>query len=106
MNERNLLIIKELKDMLLKKFNFISEVILFGSQASGKAPEGSDYDILIIVSHDISWRQQREIVDEIYLIDLKYNILTDVKIISEPELNMLRGKQPFIQSALKEGIAA
>lgn len=57
MNERNLLIIKELKGMLLKKFNFISEVVLFGSQALGEAPEGSDYDILIIVSHDISWRQ-------------------------------------------------
>ena len=106
MNERNLLIIKELKDMLLKKFNFISEVVLFGSQASGKAPESSDYDILIIVSHDISWQQQREIVDETYLIDLKYNILTDVKIISEPQLNTLRGKQPFVQNALKEGIAA
>ena len=92
--------------MLLKKFDFISEVILFGSQASGKAPDGSDYDILIIVNDDILWQQQRKIVDETYLIDLKYNIITDVKIISEPQLNTLRGKQPFVQNALKEGIAA
>jgi predicted nucleotidyltransferase len=106
MRERNFSIIKELKDMLLKKFTFISEVILFGSQASGKTPDSSDYDILIIVNQDISWRQQREVVDEVYSIDLKYNILTDVKIISQTQLRTLRGKQPFIQNALKEGIAA
>jgi len=106
MDERNLKIIKELKGMLLKKFNFISEVILFGSQASGKAPDSSDYDILIIVNEDLPWQQQRKIVDETYLIDLKYNILTDVKIISESQLNTLRGKQPFVQNALRRGIAA
>jgi predicted nucleotidyltransferase len=79
---------------------------LFGSQATENAAEFSDYYILIIVSHPLSWQQQREIVDEVYFIDLKYNILTDVKIISEPELKTLRGKQPFIQRALREGIAA
>ena len=58
------------------------------------------------MNQPISWWQQREIADEIYSIDLKYNILTDVKIISEPELKTLRGKQPFIQRALQEGIVA
>ena len=89
-----------------KILNFVSDVILFGSQATGKAFEFSDHDILVIVSHPISWRQKREIGDEIYSIDLKYNILTDVKIISEPELKTLKGKQPFIQRALQEGIVA
>jgi predicted nucleotidyltransferase len=106
MNQSNLQIIKELKCLLLKKFGFVSKIILFGSQASKEISRSSDFDILIIVRHDISWRQKREIVDVIYSIDLKYNILTDVKIISEPQLNTLRGKQPFIQNALKEGIAA
>ncbi len=106
MNQQTDLIMKELKEGLQNKFNFVSEVILFGSQATGKAFEFSDYDILVIVSHPISWRQRREIADEIYSIDLKYNILTDVKIISEPELKTLKGKQPFIQHALQEGIVA
>ena len=97
---------KELKEGLRNKFNFVSDVILFGSQTTGKAFEFSDYDILVIVSHPISWRQRREISDEIYSVDLKYNILTDVKIISEPELKTLRGKQPFIQHAIKEGVVA
>ena len=106
MNQQNTLIMKELKDVLQKKFNIISDVILFGSQATGNALEFSDYDILVITSQSVSWKQQREIADEIYSIDLKYDILTDVKIISEPELKTLRGKQPFIQRALREGIVA
>ncbi len=106
MNQENVTIMKELKERLQRRFSFISDVILFGSQATGQAFEFSDYDILIIVTISISWRQRREIVDEVYVSDLKYNILTDVKIISEPELKSLKGKQPFIQRALQEGIAA
>ena len=106
MNQQNTLIMKELKEILKKKFNFVSDVILFGSQATGNAFEYSDYDILVIISHPVSWQQRRKIADEIYYLDLKYNILTDVKSISEPELKTLRGKQPFIQGALREGIVA
>jgi hypothetical protein len=32
--------------------------------------------------------------------------LTDVKVISELELKSLKGKQPFVQHALEEGVAA
>lgn len=106
MSQQNILIMKELKEGLKKKFNFVSDVILFGSQATGNASEFSDYDILVIISCPVSWQQRREIADEVYSIDMKYNILTDVKIISEPEPNTLRGKQPFIQCALQEGIVA
>ena len=106
MNTQNTIILKELKDRLQIKFSFISKVILFGSQSTGEAFEYSDYDILILIDYPIPWQKQREIVDEAYYIDLKYNILTDIKILSKPELNSLRGKQPFIQSALHKGIVA
>ena len=106
MNQKNVAIMKELKERLQRKFSFISKVILFGSQATGQAVEFSDHDILIIASQPISWRQRREIVDEVYVSDLKYNILTDVKVISEPELKSLKGKQPFVQHALQEGVTA
>ena len=104
MNEKNHLIMKDLKENLQKRFKLISRIILFGSQATGQALEFSDYDLLIILNHPISWKHQREITDEVYSINLKYNILTDVKFISEPELKALRGKQPFIQHALQEGV--
>jgi len=106
MKKKNKLIIKELKDILQRNFQDISKVILFGSQATGKAFGFSDYDILVIVNHPISWKERREISDKIYSIDLKYNILTDVKIISEPELDTIKGKQPFIRQALQNGVVA
>lgn len=106
MNRKNIVIIKELKDRLQERFSFISKVILFGSQAKGEAVEFSDHDILIIVNRSISWQQRREILDEVYVSDLKYNIVTDVKVISEPDLKSLKGKQPFVQHALQEGMVA
>ena len=106
MNQHNTIILKELKDRLQKKFSFISKVILFGSQSTGEALDYSDYDILILIDHPISWQKQREVVDEAYYIDLKYEVLTDIKILSKPELKSLRGKQPFIQNALHKGIVA
>lgn len=106
MNQKSILILKAIKNRLHIKFNFISDVILFGSRATGKAFRFSDYDVLIIVNHPISWKEERKIVDEVYFIDLEYDILTDVKIISKQELKTLRGKQPYIQHAIKEGIRA
>ena len=102
MKQENVVIMKELKERLQRRFSFISKVILFGSQATGQAVEFSDYDILIIVSRSISWQQRRKIVDEVYVSDLKYNILTDVKIIYKLELKSLKGKQPFAHYALQE----
>lgn len=61
MNKKNALIMKELKERLQRKFKVVTELILFGSQASGQELEFSDYDILVIVRHPISWRQRREI---------------------------------------------
>ena len=55
-----------------------------------------------MVSRPISWQQRREIINEVYVSDLKYNILTDVKIISKLELKSLKGKQPFAHYALQE----
>ena len=106
MKRKNVEIIRELKARLQNKFGFISDVILFGSQATGDAGAFSDYDVLIILAHPVLWRQEREIVDEVYSMDLNYDIVTDVKIISQQDLKTLRGKQPFIQRALHEGVVA
>jgi hypothetical protein len=64
----------------------------------------SDYDILIVLKHKPDWVPEREISDICYEIDLKYNIITDTLIISEPELKNLRGKQPVFVNALENGL--
>lgn len=49
-------ILKELKRHLVATFGEdIAAVILLGSQASGKATEDSDFDILVLVAGDYSW---------------------------------------------------
>lgn len=103
MYDRNIL--NELKALLIKRFpGEIKEVILFGSQVDGDAEEFSDYDILIILNHDYDWQYERKITDVCWEIDYKYNIFTDVKVISTNELQTIRGKQPYIQNALENGL--
>ena len=84
--EKKLIILQEIKSLLKIKFgDNIKEVILFGSQASEKANENSDYDILIV----LKFTYNREIVKEIRYIcndmDLKYGIITNTHIVSEDE---------------------
>ena len=83
----------------------IDQILLFGSRANGTAREYSDYDILLVVKKSYDRRFEDEIHETCYDMNLKYDILIDVKIISREELHTLRGKQPFIQNALNVGIS-
>ena len=98
--------LEELKSVLLQHYpKDIDQIILFGSRANGTAREYSDYDILLVVKKSYDRRFEDEIHETCYDMNLKYDILIDVKIISREELHTLRGKQPFIQNALNVGIS-
>jgi predicted nucleotidyltransferase len=84
----------------------LKDIILFGSQASGKAKKDSDYDVLIVLKNTYSAKDENKIFDLCYDIDLKYNILIDAHIISQHELSSLRAKQSMFQNALNTGIYA
>lgn len=100
-------ILKDLKNHLAKNLgDSVKDVILFGSQSTGKSMEFSDYDILIILENDYSGEDENRILDLCYDIDLKYDILLDVHILSKSELNSIRGRQPVFLKALKSGIYA
>jgi len=102
-----LIIIKELKNTLQVGLNnSIKDVILFGSQASGKASDESDYDVLIVLNKDYDAKTENKIYDLCYEIELKYNIIIDVSIISTKELITKRGKQPLFISAMQKGLYA
>lgn len=82
----------------------IDKIILFGSRANGKAKRYSDYDILIIIKGSYDWHIKNKIYNLCYEMDLKYDLVTDIKIISVDELNTIKGKQPYIINALEQGI--
>jgi len=99
-------ILNELKALLIKQFKgHIHNLILFGSQALGDARDYSDYDSLVIMENEFDWKLKDDILAACYEIDLKYDILTDVKLISKVDLQTIKGKQPFITNALAHGIA-
>lgn len=101
-----LAIAKEIKQRLLQNFgDEINKVVLFGSQSRGTAADDSDYDILVVLEHEYDWRTRRQISHSCYDVDLEYDVLTDVKVISIDELHSAKGRQPFVINALKEGIA-
>ena len=98
-------ILKELKQLIQNQFSdSVDKIILFGSQVNGQARAYSDYDILIVLKDDYDWRTENVILDVCYQIDLKYDIITDIKIISQNELNTKTDKQPFILDALEHGV--
>jgi len=100
-------ILNELKKHLKRNFgNSIKDVILFGSQSRGDSDGNSDYDVLIILERDYSGRDENKILDLCYDIDLKYNILLDVHLLSRNKMTTIRGKQPIFINALKSGIYA
>ncbi len=96
---------RELKKILINHLREdIDRVILFGSRASSSAPESSDYDVLVILKNPYDWRKKNRVYDATYEVDLKYDILTDIKLIARGELETLKGKQPYIRQALENGI--
>jgi predicted nucleotidyltransferase len=100
--------LKELKDLLVAHFGEdINNVILFGSQVTGKTHEDSDFDVLIILNRDFDWDYQRRVTAVVYDLELKYDIFIDKKLISIDELHhSIKGKHPLYWDAIEQGIYA
>ena len=100
-------VLNDLSNLLRDRFtDNLKDVVLFGSRANGTAHKDSDYDFLIILKEKADWKMEREISDLCYEIDLKYDIITDIHILSEGELSTIRGRQPIFVNALANGIHA
>lgn len=95
----------ELKKLLIKKYpEIIDKIILFGSRAENRENEFSDYDILLILKEQYNREFEENVLDIAYDIILKYEILTDLKFITNDELQTIKGALPFVQSAMNNGV--
>jgi len=104
MEARKEKILKELKISLLSRLHDdLRGVVLFGSQLTANASEDSDYDILILLRNKADAPLEREISDICYEIDLRFGIVTDTHILSDLEMDSLRGKQPIFVNAINQG---
>lgn len=102
---KNQKLLEEIKNILTNNLSLnIDRVILFGSRIDKSFKSYSDYDILIILNQSYDWKIEDNIIKCCYDLMLKYDIILDIKVISSSELNTVRGKQPYIQSAINLGI--
>lgn len=100
-------IIKELKQSLQQHCNNnVQNVILFGSQVYNNANTNADYDILIILKNKYTYKDEDQIINLCYDIDMKHDIFIDVHLLSQNELNTEREQQPIYINAINNGIYA
>ncbi len=103
----NTQILSDLKNHLRTHYgDSVKDIILFGSQALGNSNEFSDYDVLIVLENDYTGKDENLILDLCFDINLKYNIILDVHVISNSELTSIRGRQAVFVNAIKSGIHA
>jgi predicted nucleotidyltransferase len=60
---------------VLKSQFSVERVILFGSKARGDSSEHSDIDLLLITSHPIHWREEKAIVEALFDLGMKYDVI-------------------------------
>ncbi len=80
------------------------KIILYGSFARKEENINSDLDILIIFNSDINWKIKDIVFEICNDLNLKYDMWIDISFLSLNEMNTIKGKQPYIQNALHEGI--
>lgn len=97
-------ILKELKKELKKLYaDNLSEVILFGSYARNQETENSDIDVLVVLKTLASpGKEIDRMIDIVYKINLRENILISIVPILEEEYNSVNS--PLTLNVRKEGI--
>jgi predicted nucleotidyltransferase len=98
--------IKEAKQVLLAGFP-VERVILFGSKARGTANAESDIDLLVLTSRPIGWREREAIVDALYDIQLRHDVLLSTLVVHAKEWEQgLYSVLPLHREIERDGIAA
>jgi len=83
----------------------LKNVILYGSWARGKATEGSDIDLLVLLEGKVtSGKEIDRMIDVITDINLKYGVLLSVYPISEKDYFTVNS--PLLMNVRKEGTPA
>ncbi len=98
-------ILSEIKIAVNKNFpDSIEKILFYGSRKRGDNNSDSDYDILLITEKPADYKFKNEVYEKLIDIDIDNEVLVDYKFIGRDELSTLKGRQPFITNALKEGI--
>jgi predicted nucleotidyltransferase len=84
---------------------YVERVILYGSRVHGKTGPDTDVDLLCIVKSGVTWRERRLVRDWLGKLELRFDLLFDVRFLSIDALTTIEAKQPFVVSAFEEGLS-
>lgn len=95
-------LVKQVNDLMKFHFADFKGTYFFGSRSRGDSTDDSDYDLLLTFGHKLNWKEKNQVFDLIAEIELKENIVIDIKAYHESELKGVW--TPFREKVLKEGI--
>ncbi|MDD5675926.1 MAG: nucleotidyltransferase domain-containing protein [Chitinivibrionales bacterium] len=81
-NEHNAL--DEIKKRISARYP-VKQFILFGSKARGDFRSDSDIDLLIEITNSLTWRENDDIIGEVYEVNLAYGTLFTAHTVVEQE---------------------
>lgn len=103
MDQKNYLIVEELRSRIAKKYNIL-DLRVFGSSARGDSRIGSDIDVLVCLP-EMNRTIEEDLFDIAYDLELEYDCLIDLIAISVQDLKGQIGSAPIYEKILSDGIS-
>jgi len=90
----------------LKENYPVDDIILFGSKARGQSDAYSDIDLLVVVSRNLHWREEKAMINDLFDIGLKYDVIfSPVLASSEEWRGGIFTEFPIYQEIIRDGAA-
>ncbi len=103
MDDRIAGIVKELKKQVMGKYPLI-EMRVFGSTARGDRTAESDIDVFLKLPR-VNREIEEDLFDVAYELELKYDCLIDLVILSDKDLAGVHGYPSIYKNMMEEGFA-